>query len=78
MPKVEIVYRLAQQFMNLVRQHQSDQLDSWLEACAQSGIGNLQTFAEGIRPDYAAEPLFRGRVKKTSSEKMLFRHNYFR
>ncbi|MCB9418379.1 MAG: transposase [Ardenticatenaceae bacterium] len=52
--KVEIVYRLAQQFMNLVRQHQSDQLDSWLEACAQSGIGNLQTFAEGIRRDYAA------------------------
>jgi transposase len=52
--EVETVYRLAQQFGNLIRQHQSDQLDLWLEACAQSGVGNLQTFAEGIRRDYEA------------------------
>ena len=52
--EVETVYRLAQQFGNLIRQHQSDQLDLWLEACAQSGVGNLRTFAEGIRRDYEA------------------------
>jgi transposase len=52
--EVEIVYQLAQQFMNLVRQHESGQLDLWLESCAQSGVGNLQTFAEGIQRDYSA------------------------
>ncbi|MCI0398131.1 MAG: ISL3 family transposase [Chloroflexi bacterium] len=52
--EVAIVYPLAQQFMTMVRQHQTSVLDTWLDGCAKSRVSNIQTFAEGIRQDYSA------------------------
>ncbi|MCC6458311.1 MAG: ISL3 family transposase [Caldilineaceae bacterium] len=52
--QIEQAYQLAQQFRTMVRQHESSVLDSWLEACATSGVCDLVTFAGGLRQDYAA------------------------
>jgi len=38
----------------MIRQRVAAMLDPWLNACQQSGVTNLQTFAEGIRKDYDA------------------------
>ena len=38
----------------MVRERHADQLDGWLEQCLKSGIPDLQTFAEGLKRDYAA------------------------
>ena len=37
-----------------LKQRQVAQLDPWLEACATSDIAQVQSFAVGIRQDYAA------------------------
>ena len=38
----------------MIRQRQADLLDAWLQECEESGIPDLQTFAEGLRRDYPA------------------------
>jgi transposase len=53
-PAIERVYSLAQEFVEMIRQRVAEMLDPWLNACQQSGVTNLQTFAEGIRKDYDA------------------------
>jgi transposase len=53
-PTIEIAYDLAQRFGTMVRNHQHDQLDSWLEAALGSGIPDLRTFAEGLQREYSA------------------------
>ena len=51
-PTIELVYSLAQEFVEMFRQRAAAMLDPWLNACQQSGVNNLQTFAEGIKKDY--------------------------
>jgi transposase len=45
---------LPQDFAELVRQRQSDQLDSWLERATVSGLQAFQSLANGLRADYDA------------------------
>ena len=47
-------HRLAQDFAQLVRQRQPDQLDPWLARAAESPLVPLQRFAKGLRDDYDA------------------------
>jgi transposase len=42
---------LTQDFAALVRQHQSDQLDSWLEHATASGLQAFKSLANGLRAD---------------------------
>ncbi|HEY5864904.1 MAG TPA: transposase, partial [Candidatus Tectomicrobia bacterium] len=45
---------LTQDFAQLVRQRQPEQLDPWLECATQSALTALQRFATSLREDYAA------------------------
>ena len=45
---------LAQDFADLVRQRQPDTLDTWLEHAIASCLQPFQSFAKGLREDYAA------------------------
>jgi transposase len=45
---------LTQDFADLVRQRQPEQLDSWLERATQSALTAFQRFAKSLREDYAA------------------------
>ena len=51
---VRRVYDLAQRFGRMVRERAHDQFESWLDDCTSSNIGQLISFAKGIRADYAA------------------------
>jgi transposase len=53
-PTVETVYALTQEFAMMVRQRIAAMLDPWLTACQDSGVTNLQTFADGVKRDYDA------------------------
>ena len=45
---------LAQDFAQLVRQRQPQQLEPWLARAAKSAVGAWQRFAKGLRDDYDA------------------------
>ena len=45
---------LAQDFAQLVRQRQSEQLNPWLERAEQSQLAPFERFARSLREDYAA------------------------
>jgi transposase len=45
---------LSQDFTELLRQHQPEKLDSWLERAAQSALKAFERFAAGLREDYQA------------------------
>jgi transposase len=47
-------YCLIQRFFRMVRKRHAELLDSWLEECLSSGFPDLQTFAEGLKREYAA------------------------
>jgi transposase len=51
---VRRVYDLAQRFGRMIRAHEHEQLETWLEACAVSHVSEMISFAKGIRSDYAA------------------------
>jgi transposase len=53
-PQMVHVYRLAQQFQQMVRTRQVQVLTDWFEQCTHSGINELQTFAASLRRDEAA------------------------
>ena len=53
-PTIEKVYTLSQAFTMMVRQRIASMLDPWLIACQDSGVTNLQTFADGVKRDYNA------------------------
>ena len=50
----ETVYQVVQAFGQIVRERQGARLDHWLKIVEQSALPELQTFAAGIRRDYAA------------------------
>jgi len=49
-----LLVELADEFLQLLRQRQSDAFDNWLLKAAGSAIKPLQTFAKGLFDDYAA------------------------
>lgn len=53
-PSVKKLSTLIQQFTTMFRERQVNVLDNWLEACRQSSIACLSSFARGLQNDYAA------------------------
>lgn len=52
--EVTVAYQLVQQFALMVRERKGGQLDTWLEAVAQSSLQDFHSFAKGIRSDIDA------------------------
>jgi transposase len=50
----ETVYQIVQAFEQFVRERQGERLEHWLKMVEQSALPELQTFAAGIKRDYAA------------------------
>jgi transposase len=53
-PDLATVVALADEFLQLLRQRQSDAFDAWLMKALKSAFKPFQTFAEGLFDDYAA------------------------
>ena len=53
-PALARLYRLTQDFIQMVRERRGAALDTWLEAASASGLPALQRFVQGIRQDEAA------------------------
>jgi transposase len=51
---INMAYRLAQDFLRLVRKRQGGGLDAWLECASASHIPELQGFVQGIERDKTA------------------------
>jgi len=47
-------YTLVQRFATMARERQGEQLDTWIQDAAASGIAELRGFADGLRTDKAA------------------------
>jgi transposase len=47
-------YRLAQQFVKIVREHIHQSLEPWLASCVASAIPDLASFAIGLQSDFDA------------------------
>ncbi len=52
--QVEVAAQLAERFVKMVKQHESDKLEQWLKDAVASGVRSLISFANGIRQDYSA------------------------
>jgi transposase len=77
--------RLAHEFQAMVRQRKPESFDGWLQACATSGIPELQSFAKGLAQEYASiraalsEPWSSGQVEgQVNRLKLLKRQMYGR
>jgi len=53
-PNVETTYRLAQQLTAMIKEHNSQPLETWLWDCQMSGISDLVTFAQGLEKEGSA------------------------
>jgi transposase len=53
-PSAETAYRLAQAFMQMIREQTGHQLDAWLSEAEASRLPELEAFARGIQHDKAA------------------------
>lgn len=53
-PLIETAYQLAQQFIRLLQERRSDELDAWLSVCTDCGVKELGTFAQGLLRDLSA------------------------
>jgi transposase len=53
-PNAEVAYRLAQAFMQMIREQTGHQLESWLGEAEASHLPEFQSLAQGIRHDQAA------------------------
>ena len=53
-PKLATTIRLAKAFAAMIRQHKSEELNSWLEQAEQSGFQVWRNFAASLRQDYEA------------------------
>ncbi len=51
---IDVTYQLAQRFFTMMRKRRPDQFDLWLQDCLHSGIPDLQTFATGLKREYAS------------------------
>jgi transposase len=53
-PNAEAGYRLAQAFMQMIREQTGHQLDAWLSEAEASRLPEFKSFARGIQQDKAA------------------------
>ena len=53
-PSVETTYRLAQQLTAMVKERNSQPLETWLWDCQMSGISDLVTFAQALEKEGSA------------------------
>jgi transposase len=53
-PNAEAAYGLAQTFMRMIREHEGQQLETWLNEAEASQLPEFQSFASGIQQDKAA------------------------
>jgi hypothetical protein len=53
-PEVDLAYVLAQQFVQMLRTHTGEQLNTWLEAVASSPLTDLKSFAGSMYEDKEA------------------------
>ena len=53
-PEIQTARELTKEFQQIVKQRQEVSLDQWRERVAQSGLGELKSFAEGLMSDEAA------------------------
>ena len=53
-PSAEAAYRLAQAFMQMIREHTGHQLEAWLSLVEESTLPEFKSFAKGIQHDKAA------------------------
>jgi transposase len=53
-PTAAAAYRLAQAFMQMLREQTGQHLDAWLEEAEASHLPEFQSFAQGIHQDKAA------------------------
>ncbi len=53
-PSAEAAYRLAQAFMQMIRERTGHQLDAWLSSAEVSRLPEFKSFARGIQQDKAA------------------------
>jgi len=51
---LELAYELTQQFVTMIRKHEADPFDGWLERVKAHAPRELKSFAVGLRRDYAA------------------------
>jgi transposase len=84
-PHLRRAQELAQEFQTMVRQRKPEAFDGWLQACADSGIAELQSFAKGLAQEEASiraalrEPWSSGQVEgQVNRLKMLKRQMYGR
>ncbi len=52
--QVEVVYRLAQQFVTLLKERNAQPLSTWLWDCQKSEISDLVAFAQGLEKEGSA------------------------
>jgi transposase len=53
-PNAEAAYDLARAFMQMMREHAGQQLETWLSLVEENTLPELKSFAKGIRQDKAA------------------------
>ncbi len=53
-PSAEAAHGLAQAFMQMIREHTGQQLDTWRSSVEASHLPELESFAKGIQQDKAA------------------------
>jgi transposase len=53
-PNAEAAYSLVRAFMQMIREHTGQQLETWLSLVEESTLPELKSFAKGIRQDKAA------------------------
>ena len=47
-------YQLVQDFLQMMRHREGERLDAWLSQVHESGLPELQSFAQGVEQDKAA------------------------
>ena len=51
---MQLLFRLARSFLEMVRQHQKEEFDAWITAALASRISPLVSFAQGLLHDKSA------------------------
>jgi len=84
-PTIQGAQALAHTFQTMVRQRKPEMFDGWVQACAASGITELQSFAKGLAQEDASiraalsEPWSSGQVEgQVTRLKLLKRQMYGR
>lgn len=79
------IWNLARSYVTMIRERMVDKLDSWLNSCSGSEVEGFDTFATGLRQDYAAvgaaltEPWSNGQAEgQINRLKMIKRQMYGR